>query len=43
MVYHIHTEFIVVLEVFNKKTNKTPKKIIDTCKNRLNDFYDGLK
>jgi len=36
--YRIDEDAIVILEVFAKKTGKTPKKIIDTCKQRLRDY-----
>lgn len=40
IMYRIDTDAIVVLEVFSKKTGKTPRRIIDRCKNRLME-YDG--
>ena len=36
----IDTDAIVVLEVFSKKTGKTPRRVIDLCKHRLKE-YDG--
>lgn len=38
IVYHISDEAIVILEVFTKKTQKTPVKVTDNCKRRL-DLY----
>lgn len=38
IVYRIDTDAIVILEVFEKKTSKTPKKVIDVCKDRLRDY-----
>lgn len=35
IVYHVDTQAIVILEVFAKTTQQTPKSIIDTCKARL--------
>lgn len=35
IVYHVDTEVIVILEVFAKMTQQTPKSVIDTCKARL--------
>ena len=32
IIYRIYTDAILILEVFEKKTNKTPKSIIDICK-----------
>ncbi|MBI4006482.1 MAG: type II toxin-antitoxin system RelE/ParE family toxin [Gammaproteobacteria bacterium] len=36
IIYRIDTEAILILEVFEKKTTKTPKNIIDNCKRRKN-------
>ena len=38
MIYRTDEDAIVILEVFEKKTNKTPKSIIGICKNRLRDY-----
>jgi len=38
IVYRIDVEAIVLLEVFAKKTSKTPKRIIDLCKNRIREY-----
>jgi len=35
VVYRIDKDAIVILEVFEKKTQKTPKNVIDNCKNRI--------
>jgi len=35
IIYYLDTEAVVILEVFNKKTNKTPKEIINSCKRRI--------
>ena len=35
IVYHVDTEAIVILEVFAKTTQQTPKSVIDTCRARL--------
>lgn len=35
IIYRIDSDAIVVLEVFEKKTNQTPKKVIDICKGRI--------
>lgn len=35
IVYHVDAEAIVILEVFAKTTQQTPKSVIDTCKKRL--------
>jgi phage-related protein len=38
IVYRIDADAIVLLEVFNKKTSKTPERIIDLCKKRIKDY-----
>jgi phage-related protein len=40
IMYRIDVDAIVILEVFPKKTGKTPKTIIDICKQRLK-YYDS--
>lgn len=40
IMYRNDVDAIIILEVFAKKTNKTPKKIIDVCKRRLR-LYDS--
>ncbi len=41
IVYRIDSDAIVVVEIFAKKTGKTPKRVIDACKARLNEYDDG--
>jgi len=41
--YRIDNDAIVILEVFSKKTGKTPKTIIDTCRKRLKEYDDAGK
>jgi len=36
--YRIGADAIVLIEVFNKKTGKTPKATIEICKKRLKDY-----
>jgi phage-related protein len=38
IIYRIDVDAIVILEVFPKKTGKTPKKVIDICKQRLRHY-----
>ncbi len=40
IVYRIDQDAIVIFEIFAKKTNKTPKKVIEVCKKRLR-VYDS--
>ncbi len=39
IIYHQTEDAIVILEVFAKKTQQTPKKVIDICKIRLISYY----
>jgi len=41
ILYHIDSDAIVILEVFSKKTTKTPKSIIEVCKRRLKEYEDA--
>jgi phage-related protein len=43
VVYRIDVDAIVILEVFAKKTGKTPKAVIDTCRKRLKEYDDAGK
>jgi phage-related protein len=43
VMYRIDDDAIVILEVFAKKTGKTPKTIIDTCRKRLKEYDDAGK
>jgi phage-related protein len=40
IIYRIDPDAIIILEVFAKKTNKTPKKVIEVCQRRLR-LYDS--
>ncbi len=43
VIYRMYTDAILILEVFEKKTNKTPKSIIDVCKQRIKRYETDLK
>jgi len=43
IIYRIYNDAILILEVFQKKTNKTPKAIIDICKKRINRYAADIK
>jgi len=43
ILYRTDSDAIVILEVFDKKTSRTPKAVIDTCKNRLKDYDNATK
>jgi len=38
IVYHVASEAIVILEVFDKKSNRIPHRIMEVCKNRLERY-----
>jgi phage-related protein len=38
IIYRIDIDAIIILEVFNKKTQQTSKKIIDVCKKRIKEY-----
>jgi phage-related protein len=38
IVYRVDQDAIVILEVFSKKTQQTPKAVIDACKRRLKEY-----
>ena len=39
VVYRIDHDAVVILEVFEKKAQKTPREVIETCKRRIR-LYD---
>jgi len=41
IIYRVDPEAIIIVEVFSKKSQKTPPPVIDRCKARLRR-YDGL-
>jgi len=43
IIYKIYTDAILILEIFEKKTSKTPKSLIDTCKQRVKRFNADVK
>ena len=38
IVYRIDADVIVILEVFEKKTSKTPRHVIEVCRQRLKSY-----
>ncbi len=38
LVYRLDPDAIVILDVFEKKTRKTPKHVIDACRKRIRDY-----
>jgi phage-related protein len=41
LIYRIDPDAIVIVEVFAKKTQKTPKDVIQACKRRLKEYDDA--
>lgn len=41
IIYRIDPDAIIILHVFDRKTNKTPKQVIELCKHRIK-LYDSL-
>ncbi len=42
LIYRIDADAVVVLDVFKKKSQQTPKKAIEACKSRIK-LYDGVR
>lgn len=40
IMYRLDTDAIVIADVFRKKSSKTPKEVIDVCKQRLRRYDD---
>ena len=43
IVYFVDADAVVLLDVFAKKTQATPRKVIETCKTRLAMYQDSRK
>jgi len=43
VVYRIDPDAIILVEVFSKKTGKTPKNVIELCQQRLKDCDNEAK
>jgi len=41
IIYRIDIDVIIILEVFNKKTQQTPKSVIEICKKRIKEYDNG--
>ena len=41
IIYRIDFDAIMILKVFEKKTNRTPKKVIEVCKKRIK-YYETV-
>jgi phage-related protein len=42
IIYRVDTDAIVIVDVFEKKTQKTPKDVLDRCRKRLKT-YDAVQ
>lgn len=42
IIYRTDEDAVVILDVFAKKSNTTPKGVIDTCKDRLKRYDDEI-
>ena len=38
LIYRLDSDAVLILEVFAKKTPKTPQKVIDACKRRIRNY-----
>lgn len=43
VVYRLDPDAVVILEVFSKKSRKTPKAVIDTCRARCKRYDDEAR
>ena len=41
LIYRVDPDAIVIAEVFAKKTQKTPKEVIQACKRRMKEYDDA--
>jgi phage-related protein len=41
LVYRLDPDAIIILEIFAKKTARTPQRIVDVCKERLKRYDDA--
>jgi phage-related protein len=43
IIYRIYKDSILILDVFEKKTNRTPKSVINVCKKRIKRYDSDVK
>lgn len=43
IIYRIDTDAIVIAEIFQKKTNQTPRSVIEVCQQRLRRYGEDSK
>ena len=42
VIYRLDAEAIVILDVFEKKTNQTPQAVINVCRQRLKRYDEAM-
>ena len=42
IIYRLDADAIIIVEVFSKKSRKTPVRVIDRCKTRLKHYDDAV-
>jgi phage-related protein len=42
-VYRIDIDAVILAEVFEKKTQQTPKSVLDTCRKRLSEYDQATR
>jgi len=42
IIYRVDPDAIVIVEVFSKKTRKTPTNVIERCKQRLRGYDEAV-
>ena len=43
IMYFVHSDAVVLLEVFSKKTRATPKHVIEVCQQRVRSYRDAYR
>ncbi len=41
IIYRLDSDAVLILDVFSKKTTRTPKSVIDTCKARMRRYDEA--
>jgi phage-related protein len=43
LIYRVETDAIVILDIFSKKTQKTPASVLENCRLRLKEYENACK
>jgi phage-related protein len=43
IVYRMDVDAVIIAEVFEKKTQQTPKAVLDTCRKRLSEYDQATR